>query len=640
MCGIGGILQWEGRIGDDSFRPEAIIQAMRHRGPDGDGVWLSPDRQVWLGHRRLAIIDLSEAGRQPMEYQEAGLQLTFNGEIYNFQSLRRDLETLGHAFRTRTDSEVILHAYQQWGTECVQRLRGMFAFAIWDTRKRRLFLARDRVGKKPLFYTQQRGRFVFASELQGLLADPSIPRTVDYHAIDGYLTLGYVPPPHTAYVGIRKLLPGHWMTVDLGAGEPVVRTERYWSLQYLPKLRTSEREACEALRDKMAEAVRLRMISDVPLGAFLSGGVDSSIVVGLMARESSRPVKTFSIGFEEASFNELAHAKRIAERWKTEHHEFVIRPDAAEILPMLVRHYGEPYADTSAMPTYYLSKMTRDSVTVALNGDGGDESFVGYARYKGNQLAELVRRFPGSGAVLKLFSGAIPASVPPNHPLQRIRRFLAAAHQPMVRRYSTWQGAFAAEERTTLYTGDLKQAVQEHGPCRFLDDLFEEHRNLEPAEAAMAVDVQSYLPYDLLVKVDIATMATSLEGRSPFLDHEVMEFAARLPLDLKLRGGNLKHLPKVAFQDLLPSENVNRSKMGFGVPVGEWMRTGLRDLVHDTLLSDRSLGRGYFQPAMLRRLVSEHEERRVDHTWHLWKLVMLELWQRDMVDARPGPASA
>jgi asparagine synthase (glutamine-hydrolysing) len=486
----------------------------------------------------------------------------------------------------------------------------------------------------------QGSRFLFASELQALLAYPGVPREVDFQAMDAYLSLGYVPPPRSGFKDIRKLPAGHWIAVDLTPDGPVTHVDRYWSLDYKPKIAITEEEACEALREKLTEAVRLRLISDVPVGAFLSGGIDSSIVVGLMAKLSPGAVKTFSIGFEEASFNELDHARRVAERWGTDHQEFVVRPDALAILPKLVRHYGEPYADSSAIPTYYVSQMTRQSVTVALNGDGGDESFAGYERYLGNQLAERIRRIPGCGPITRGLMQLVPDSANSKSPLRRARRFLSVAAQPMAQRYQRWLGYLNDADKSQLYTPTFQSELHGNHDPVWPDALFEAAGALDPADAAMAVDVQSYLPYDLLVKVDITSMANSLEARSPFLDHEVMEFAARLPIGMKLKGKTLKNLPKRAFSDLLPPENVNRSKMGFGVPVGQWFRGPLRELLHDALLSEQSLGRGYFQREPLERLVREHVEGRTDRQLVLWNLLMLELWHREMVEQLAAPSQS
>jgi asparagine synthase (glutamine-hydrolysing) len=620
MCGIAGIVGQGGGLASGADLGPAL-EAMRHRGPDDVGTWA--DDWCALGQRRLAIIDLSQAGHQPLSNEDGSVWIAFNGEVYNFQELRRRLEGLGHRFRSRTDTEVIVHAYEQWGTGCVAHLRGMFAFAIWDRPRRRLFLARDRVGKKPLFYTQQADRFLFASELQGLLADPGVPREVDLQALDAYLSYGYVPAPATAFRGVAKLPPAHWLTLDVTPRGPALHVERYWSLRYGPKLRLSEAEACEALRETLTEAVRLRLISDVPLGAFLSGGIDSSIVVGLMAQLSDRPVRTFSIGFEEAAYNELDHAQRVADRWGTEHHPLVIRPDALAVLPTLVRHFGEPYADSSAVPTYYVSQITRQGVTVALNGDGGDESFAGYERYRAHRLADRMGRVPGLCRAASVVAGRLPDSIDSRDRLRRARRFLTATRRPAAERYARWLTYFPPEAKRSLYSDDLRAQLARTPP--WLESLVEGAAGLDPVDAAMAVDVLSYLPYDLLVKVDITAMANALEARSPFLDHEVMEFAARLPARLKLRGRTSKYLLRRAFADLLPPENVARRKLGFGIPVGQWLRGPLRALLRDALLAGRAT-RAYFQPRELRRLLDDHLEGRADHGFALWNLMMFELW--------------
>jgi asparagine synthase (glutamine-hydrolysing) len=626
MCGIAGVVSLE--VSAQPIRQ--MIDALKHRGPDDWGVW--HDEQCALGHRRLSIIDLSEAGRNPLANESGQIWITFNGEIYNFQTLRDELETLGYRFRTRTDTEVIVNAYEQWGVDCVKRLRGMFAFAIWDARRRRLFLARDRVGKKPLFYGRFGKRFLFASELQGLLADKTIAREVNVAALDSYLSWGYVPSPHTAFKNIFKLPPAHYLTLDWNEADFDIHLERYWSLDYRPKVRLDETEAIEALREKLTEAVRLRMVSDVPLGAFLSGGIDSSIIVGLMAKLSSKPVKTFSIGFAEAAYNETEHARRIARLWDTEHHEFMVKPDALGILPTLVRHYGEPYADSSAIPTFYVSQQTRRQVTVALNGDGGDESFAGYERYLGNRIAERANHLPGFALSAGALNRVLPDSLNPKNRLHQAKRFLSVAAKPMAERYGHWVGFWREEEKQQFYTPELRAARNGSRPEAWLASLFEKASELDPVDAAMAVDVESYLPFDLLVKVDITSMANSLEARSPFLDQEVMEFAAALPVDLKLKGREAKHLLKRAFADLLPSENVERRKMGFGVPVGQWFRSSLRGLLEDALLSEQSARRGYFQPLEVRTLVSEHLESRADNSLKLWNLLMLELWHREFID--------
>lgn len=627
MCGIAGIVG-DQNSGETFDLVNRMMSALAHRGPDASGIW--QDDLCTLGHRRLAIIDLSEAGRQPLSNHDKTIWIVFNGEIYNFQILRAELESLGYRFRTGTDTEAIIYAYEQWGADSLKKLRGMFALALWDQKNKRLLLARDRIGKKPLFYGRFGDRLIFGSELQAVLADQRIARKADAMAIDAYLAWGYIPAPGTAFEGIRKLPPAHWMTYERTAdGKWKERIERYWSLEYQPKLSISENEAIEVIREKLTEAVRLRLISDVPLGAFLSGGIDSSIVVGLMSKISDSPVKTFSIGFEEAEFDETEHAQRIATLCGTDHQKFVVQPKALEILPMLVRHYGEPYADSSAIPTFYVSQLTRSQVTVALNGDGGDESFAGYERYLGNRIAEGIRKWPGHSVAAGILRRTLPDSLNPKSRLRQMRRFLTVAAQPMATRYGRWIGYFNPEAREKLYNTDYRKTL--NGACGngWMERLFAQVSELDAADAAMAVDVVSYLPFDLLVKVDITSMANGLEARSPFLDHEVMEFAARLPSDLKLNGTTSKYLLKRAFSEFLPPENVKRRKMGFGVPVGEWFRGPLRQLLNDTLLSNDSRTADYINKNQVRTLVDDHLNRHADNAFPIWNLLMLEMWHRE-----------
>ncbi|MGE3949431.1 MAG: asparagine synthase (glutamine-hydrolyzing) [Blastocatellales bacterium] len=621
MCGIAGMVSTSGSVDTDVVR--RMTDALIHRGPDNHGYW--SDGYCALGHRRLSIIDLSPAGRQPMANSDGSLQITFNGEIYNFRQLRRQLEAEGYVFRTLTDTEAILHAYDRWGDACVSRLRGMFAFGLWDARRKRLLLARDRVGKKPLFYARVGETLFFASEIQALLTVRDISRDVNYSAIDTYLSYGYIQAPQTGFTHINKIQPGHILSFTADKCE--VKIDRYWSIEYQPKLKINEQDACEALREKLTEAVRLRMISDVPLGAFLSGGIDSSIVVGLMAGLSTAPVKTFSIGFREAAFDETAHARRIAEKWGTDHHEFIVEPDASSIIPMLVRHYGEPYADSSAIPTFYVAQITRRHVTVALNGDGGDESFVGYERYLANEMAARIQAVPGVAAMAGALHHLIPDSVNPKSNLRRARRFLSVASMPMAERYGRWLTFFTPEEKESLYSPEFKRTISGHEDGLY-SNLFAEFETLGPIDGAMAADVAAYLPYDLLVKVDITSMANSLEARSPFLDHEVMELAARLPVNLKYKDRQLKYLLKKAFADLLPSENVNRRKMGFGVPVGDWFRGPLKELLLDSLTGSDARTHDLLRTENVQCLVDDHVSGRRDNAFKLWNLLMLELWLR------------
>lgn len=636
MCGIVGIIDLKGRAVDPSW-VERMCDAVRHRGPDEAGYYVK--QSVALGHRRLRIIDLSTGG-QPLSNEDGSIWISFNGEIYNFQSLRAELTKLGHKFGTQSDTETIVHAYEQYGAQCLQRLRGMFAFAIWDEKQSSLLLARDRVGKKPCYYMQVDGRFLFASELQSLLRCPRVPRDVDPTAIDDYLTYGYVPAPKTIFRGIRKLPPAHYLTLTLRPHHvhaPKIESHRYWRLQYKPKWNINEHEAIEGLREVLTEAVRLRLISEVPLGALLSGGVDSSVVVALMSRLSDRPVKTFSIGFGESGFDESSYARQVACRYGTEHHELYVRPRATEVLPTLVRHYGEPNADSSAVPSYYLAKLARQHVTVALNGDGGDENLAGYERYLGSLVGNWYRRIPAQirrGLVEPVFR-LVPGSLPRRHHLSRGKRFVEAASQPAPNAYLNWVSYCRPALRRALYRPEFQRELNGYNSGAWLLELFEQvSPNMnEPLDAALATDVESYLAHDLLVKMDIATMANSLEARSPFLDHKVMEYCARLPTCFKHRRGKLKYLLKKLASALLPAENVNRRKMGFGVPVGNWIRGELHAWVQGQLLSKDACIHTYLAPETIRQLWREHCADGKEHGHQLWALLWLECWHREVCES-------
>ncbi len=634
MCGIAGIVDLSGN-GVQPNLLQRICSRLRHRGPDEEGLFV--DSFVGLGQCRLSIIDLS-TGKQPMTNEDGTVWVTFNGEIYNFLEIRKKLEDQGHCFTTHSDTEVIVHAYEQFGAGCLQQFRGMFAFAIWDRTQQTLLLARDRVGKKPLFYARTSNQLIFASELQALVEHPEISREPNLAAIDEYLTYGYIPSPRTVYNAVSKLPPAHYLMCRLnsqGGGFADFRVERYWNLDYCPKRYLSEEEAAEELLEELTEAVRLRMIADVPLGALLSGGIDSSLVVALMSQLSSRPVKTFSIGFEEQGFNELPFARNVAQRYGTEHHELVVRPNALEVLPTLVRHYGEPFADSSAVPSYYVAKMARQQVKVVLNGDGGDESFAGYERYYASTLAERFHHLPSlvSRAASGLAELLIPDSLPRRSRLRRVKRFLQAVSLPTAQRYLRWVGYFTAIQKANLFTPEMSQAVAGHDGEAWLLHEFDTvaQNGGDNLDMLLALDVRSYLPYDLLVKMDIASMACSLEARSPLLDHKVMEFAAQLPSGLKMRGTTLKFLLKKIAGRLLPAENLNRRKMGFGVPVGDWMRGELRPFLEDQLLSPQARIRTYFKVDPICQLVQEHGSGRQDHSFQLWSLLCLELWHREFL---------
>jgi len=628
MCGIVGAVKVGGHAVEAGVL-QAMCDAIRHRGPDDEGAYLKGP--VGLAMRRLSIIDVA-GGHQPMSNRDATAWIVFNGEIYNYKVLRAELADLGHEFRTDSDTEVILAAYERYGADCPTHLRGMFAFAIYDERTEELLLARDRVGKKPLLYARTPNGLVFGSEFSALLKHPDVGRDVDREAIHHYLSFSCVPAPLTAYRQIRKLEPGHTLRYSRRTGE--TKIARYWRPDFSKKLKISEEEAGERAVELLRDAVRVRLMSEVPLGAFLSGGVDSSAVVALMSEMSSEPVKTFCIGFEEQDFSELHHARRVAEHVGADHHEFIVRPEAMEILPTLVEHYGEPYADSSAIPTYYVSRETRRHVTVALNGDGGDECFAGYDRYAAMKLAGAYRKLPNflRERVIRQAANLLPTSELRRSRARSLKRFLAAASLPHVERYLRWVSALDARAKRDLYTDEFSRETEGFDTGGFVAPFFEGANGSGVVDASLLADTMTYLPNDLLVKVDIASMAVSLEARSPFLDHHVIEFAASLPENLKLRGLTTKYILKRVLAKLLPAENLKRPKMGFGVPVGHWLRGGMQGCMRETLLSERHLRRGLFRPEEVRRMVELHARGERDYTAQLWTLMMLELWFERFID--------
>jgi len=629
VCGICGKLNFD----PDKPIEESLIRKMCavivHRGPDDEGVYI--DKNVGLGNRRLAIIDLSPAGHQPMSNEDRSIWLTLNGEIYNFPELRERLKKQGHRFFSNSDTETVVHLYEEHGIDCVKHLRGMFAFAIWDSGNQRLFLARDRVGQKPLVYTIVDNSLIFGSEIKCILQDLSVRREVDLEAIHHYLTYQYVPSPRTAFRDIKKLPPGHILVCEKGR----IKVERYWDLSYVPKVRMVEAEYGERILELLREATKMRLISDVPLGAFLSGGIDSSSVVAMMSQLSSEPVKTYSIGFEEQSFNELKYARIVAERFGTDHHEFIVKPNAIEVLPKLIWHYNEPYADSSAIPTYYVAKVTRQHVTVALNGDGGDESFGGYERYVANKLADYYQRIPAfirEGAIARLVK-KLPESTERRDIVRRFKRFTAAIPYTRERRYAQWMCQFDNDTKYQLYSPEFRERMARIDSIDLLVDIYSKAKAVDFADKTFYADVMAYLPNDLLVKVDIASMAHSLEARSPYLDHRLMEFAAGIPPDLKLKGMTTKHILKKALANILPPEILRRGKMGFGVPIGRWLRHELKDLAHDILLDPKSVQRGYFDMGFVKKMLDEHVSGKVDHGYRIWALLNLELWHRMFIDS-------
>ena len=629
MCGIAGIVRNDGKPVDEQLLAR-MNDAIRHRGPDEDGFYINGS--VGLAMRRLAIIDL-KSGQQPIHNQDRTSWIVFNGEIYNYLELREKLEKLGHTFYTNSDTEAIVHAYDEFGADCPKHLRGMFVFAIWNTTKQELFIARDRMGKKPLLYAEVNGQLVFGSEFSALLVHPDISRDINPEALDYYLAFMCIPAPLTAYRAIRKLEPAHWLrwrngNIELGC---------YWQPDFTKKIDIGEEEAGERTIEILRDAVKVRLMSEVPLGAFLSGGIDSSAVVALMSQESSERVKTFSIGFEEQDFSELHHARRVAEHVGAEHHEFIVRPDAVEVLPLLVDHYGEPYADSSAVPTYYVARETRKHVTVALNGDGGDESFAGYERYIAMGLTEKYRKIPSflRESLIRQAVNMIPTDptdATKKSKIKSAQRLLAVVDRPKARRYMHWVSTFNDELKEPLYTDSFRQQTQGANATGLLETWFKRANGIGVVDTMLLTDQMTYLPNDLLVKVDIATMAVSLEARSPFLDHHVIEFAASLPQHLKLRRLTGKYLLKKVLRKLLPSENLTRRKMGFGVPIGHWFRGKMQPFLREVILSEKALGRGLFRPEAVKQLVDLHARAERDYSHQLWTLLMLELWFNRFID--------
>ena len=628
MCGIAGVVHTDpGRPVDrESFR--RMTATLTHRGPDADG-YLFGDG-VALGHRRLSIIDVG-GGDQPIYNEDHTRAVVFNGEIYNFRELRAELTARGHRFRTASDTEVIVHAWEQYGDDCVSRLRGMFALALWDGPARRLLLARDRLGKKPLYYAHDGERLVFASELKVLIEDPSMKRTVDPEAVDDYLAFGAVPAPRTIYQGIAQLPPAHYLLWEDGR----IRLAEYWDVRFDVGPERSERDYLEEFAALLAEAVRLRMISDVPLGAFLSGGVDSSAVVMAMAGESTRPVLTTSVAFRESGFNEAPHARQVAQAFQTDHRQIVVEPRAAEILPTLVWHLDEPFADSSALPTYYLSRAARERVKVALSGDGGDETFGGYAwRYGLNMLEHRVRRrLPAwlRHGLLGPLASAWPKADRLPRPL-RWKFFLRNLSLSPERAYFHDMSLFTPADKAQLLSREFRTTLGEHDPFAAFARHFERVAGLDHLSRITYVDLKTYLPNDILVKVDRMAMANSLEVRSPLLDHKVVEFAARVPAGFKFRGTTSKYLVKRYLERSLPASLVHRPKQGFSIPLARWLRSDLREIAHDLLLSERARRRGYFSTDTVRALWKAHQSGRRDHAHRLWALMMLELWQRLFID--------
>lgn len=621
MCGIVGFIDGERSSESAEHLIDRMCQVIRHRGPDDQGVWVGDG--MALGVRRLAIIDLAD-GHQPVFNEDQSILVVFNGEIYNYRELRLELQKHGHNFTTNSDTEAIVHAYEQYGDDCVKHLRGMFTLAIWDRRRRRLLAARDRFGKKPLNYYWDGQRLIFGSEIKSIL-EAGIPREINHVALDEYLVYRYVPAPNTLFEGVLKLPAAHILTYEDGQ----ISTKRYWDLNFTPTCQDDEATAVERTLALLKEAVQVRLMSEVPLGAFLSGGVDSSIVVGLMSQMMSQPVKTFSIGFEEDDYSELPHARQVARHFSTEHREFIVRPELVSVLPQLVWAYDEPFADASMLPTYYISRLAREHVTVVLTGDGGDEIFAGYTHYQHeysiNRIPPLIRSLLGYGSML------IPDGMRGKKRLRNMSRDLAS-------RYVQAIMLFPDQSRSTLYSQEYFAHVRDHNPYQRLFDLFPADPQLDITARHQYADVHAYLADDILVKVDKASMFNSMETRAPMLDQYLAEYVSSLPSTIRMRNGVLKYLLKKVAADLLPPQILTRPKQGFSPPIKHWFRGDLTSYAYDLLVSSRAQQRGIFDPRFIDKLLKTHASTMsVNHSAAIWALLCLELWFQVYMDQQYMP---
>jgi len=627
MCGISGYLSNDPDAPADLLAVRRMNDAIRHRGPDADGVWWHGP--CALGHRRLSIIDLSVEANQPMCNEDGSIALVANGEIYNFQELRKELLGRGHRFRSKSDCEVILHLYEEHGLDCVRRLSGMFAFALFDTHENRLLLARDRSGKKPLFYRRLKSGIAFASEAHALLTGfPGEPPAVDYGAIDEFLTLQYMPSPRSAYLGNAKLPAAHYAVFTPGSGASI---ERYWSKPASASLTGSTDDLTEELLDLLKTAVNCRLMSDVPLGAFLSGGIDSSMIVALMATQSAARVKTFSIGFPHADDSELKYARIVAQRYDTDHHEMIVDPTMTDVIGPIVRHHGEPFADSSAIAMYYLAKITREHVTVALSGDAADEVFAGYKRYRTARLGHIYDALPP--IVRSLYRSALIGAL--HFPASSAARYARAFPGGEAIRYPSLVGHFTPEDKAKLYLPPMLAARSRNTIERF-ERVLNESQSDSAIGRLADLDFQTYLTDDINVKVDIASMAHSLEVRCPYLDNDVVEFASRLPAGMLMRVRG-KFLLRRAAAGLVPEPILRRRKRGFALPLNRWLCHDLRQMMQDVLLDRTARERGLFDPAYVSKLVAslQHEATQVDR---VWTMLMLELWFREFID-KPVPSA-
>jgi len=622
MCGICGVVNIENEDPVKQSTISRMCDVIKHRGPDDVGMYVAGN--VGIGMRRLSIIDLN-TGKQPIANENDSIWIVFNGEIYNHLEIRIQLEKKGHIFKTKTDTEAIVHAYEEYGENCVHKLNGMFAFAIWDSRKQLLFIARDRLGIKPLYYFFDQKKFVFGSELKSIIQADEIPRRVDLQALDNFLTFEYIPAPLSIFQDIKKLPAGYSLTVKNGK----LKINNYWEINFQSN-GASEKTFQRKIRELLQDAVKIRLMSDVPLGAFLSGGVDSSTTVALMAQVMDQPVKTFSIGFEDASYNELEYARIIAKKFKTDHHEFIIKPDAVDLTEKLIWFLDEPFGDFSIFPTYLVSKMAREYVTVALSGDGGDELFAGYDPYIADRMYTHYTKLPRvvRERVIPRMMEFVPPSSKKKGLINKMKRFVEGTRLPEDLHHTRWMIFMQDDEKNRLYTTDMKSGILEKDPYKFIRHYFANsaYNKQDETSRQMYVDIKTYLVDDILVKVDRMSMATSLEARVPFLDYRFVELAATIPSSLKLKANKTKYILKKSMEDLLPHEILYRSKQGFSIPIKNWLRKELRPMLTDVLSRDKVSREGFFNVDYIEKLKNEHLKGTKNHSHRLWALMMFGKW--------------
>ncbi len=620
MCGITGIVHRNSGTHVHKKVLENMCAVIRHRGPDEWGMWING--RVGIGMTRLSIIDVS-GGRQPIHNEDQTIWVVFNGEIYNYKDLRAELEKQGHEFYTSSDTETIVHLYEEYGEDCVNHLRGMFAFAIWDQNKEKLFLARDRLGIKPLHYMDDGTQFIFGSEIKSIITSPDVPRKVHAPSLINYFAYGYVPDPETMFEGIHKLPPGHILVHKKGQ----TTIKKYWDVEFQTGSLQPEEYYVERLLDILSEAVKIRLMSEVPLGAFLSGGIDSSIIVALMAEHMSEPVKTFSIGFENEKYTELKYARMVADRYGTDHHEEIVKPDAQSIITDLVSQFDEPFADSSAIPTYYVSKMAKKWVTVVLSGDGGDELFGGYSRFFDSPFVRYTNWIPRTVKqhIFMNLSTMLPEWLPGTNFLRYIS---VDDDERYIRKIS--KGISTIHK--TIFSQDIMEQVSTTDPSPVMLKYMDSLKGKDQLTKRQYLDTKTYLPGDILTKVDRTSMMVSLEVRVPILDHKLVEFAATIPPEVKNRRMTLKYLLKKAAEQILPREIIYRPKMGFSIPLSNWIKREWSMLSSELVLGDRALARNNFNIKFLNRIMSEHRLGRRDNSRLIWQLMILELWFRQMID--------